>query len=147
MTRRLRWLLVIPGAWAAWSLALVTGIAVHSGLERLCPREQMISGVCTAAWFGYAERVVICSGAGLAATLILVTCACIAPSHRPQVVAMTFVVGSLAALIMGALAHAYAELFTALAVGSLVAVWLLKSPWVRSPPQPRPERASLPEAP
>ena len=70
--RWVRWLLVIPGAWLAWSVALVSGLAVHSALEALCPAEQVISGMCTATWFRYAERVTFCLGAGMAAALILI---------------------------------------------------------------------------
>jgi hypothetical protein len=54
--RWVRWLLLIPGAWLAWSVALVSGIAVHSALESLCPPERVISGMCTATWFRYAEK-------------------------------------------------------------------------------------------
>jgi hypothetical protein len=40
--RWVRWLLLVPGAWLAWSVALVSGMAVHS-VESLCPPEQVIS--------------------------------------------------------------------------------------------------------
>lgn len=132
MMRWLRWLLVVPGAWAAWYVALFAGITVHGALESLCPPEQVVSGMCTAWWFHYAERAVICAAAGLAAALILLTCALIAPSHRSRVVALTLAAGSLVALAMAVLAAAYAEFITAVAVGGLVTVWLLKSAWIRA---------------
>jgi hypothetical protein len=134
MMRWLRWLLMIPSAWASWYVALVIGVHTHSALEALlCPREQIVSGMCAAAWFEYVSRGVMCAGAGLAAALILVTCALIAPSHRSQVVAVTLVAGVVAALVMGVLATAYPECITALVVGGVVAMWLRKSAWVRSP--------------
>jgi hypothetical protein len=130
--RWVRWLLLVPGAWLAWSVALVSGMAVHSALESLCPPEQVISGMCTATWFRYAERITICAGVGLAAALILLTSTLIAPSHRAIVIVATLCVGSAAALVMGVLASAYAELATALVVGGLTTVWLLRRDWVRS---------------
>jgi hypothetical protein len=132
MKRWLRWLLLIPCAWAAWHVALATGIAVHSTLEALCAPEQMISGMCTAPWFQYAERVVFCASAGLAAALILITSTLIAPSHRARVAAITLAAGSLVALVMGILAMAYAELITAIVVGALTTTWLLKCRWVQA---------------
>jgi len=128
----LRWLLILPGAWAAWYLALVVGLAAHAALEAFCPRSQMISGACMAPWFASVSRVVICAGAGLAAALLLVTCAVIAPGHRAQVVMITLVAGVLTALTMGIVVEAYPECITAVVVGGLVATWLRKSAWVRA---------------
>ena len=130
--RWVRWLLLVPSAWLAWSVALVSGVAVHSALESLCPPEQVISGMCTATWFRYAERITICAGAGLAAALILLTSTFVAPSHRAIVIVATLCIGSAAALVMGVLAAAYSELATALVVGGLTTVWLLRRNWVRS---------------
>jgi hypothetical protein len=128
----LRWLLVIPGAWAAWYVALLTGIAVHSALEMLCPPEDIVSGMCTAQWFRYAERVAFCAGAGLAAALVLLTSTLIAPTHRARVAAIILAVGCVAALAMGILANAYAELVSAVAVGALTTAWLLRCRWVQA---------------
>lgn len=131
MMRGLRWLLVIPGAWLAWYAALVSGIVAHTALEALCPPEQVISGMCTARWFHYAERAVFCAGAGLAAALILLATTLLAPSHRSAVAAVTLAMGSVTALVMGILASAYAELITALVVGGLTTVWLMRRDWIR----------------
>lgn len=84
--RWIRWLLLVPGAWLAWSVA----------------------------------------------ALILLTSTFIAPSHRAIVIVATLCVGSAAALVMGVPAAAYAELATALVVGGLTTVWLLRRDWVRS---------------
>jgi hypothetical protein len=132
MVRWLRWLLVIPGAIGAWYAALVAGITVHSALEALCPPEQIISGMCTAPWFRYAERVAFSAGAGFAAALILVTTTLIAPSHRTNVAVITLAAGLLIALVMGILASAYAEFVTAVVIGGLTTAWLLRCNWVQA---------------
>jgi hypothetical protein len=128
-----RWLLVVPGAWSAWSVALSVGLRAHGALESFCASEQMVSGYCVAPWFSQLERVVVCAGAGLAAALILLTCTFIAPTHRLRVMVTTFCVGTAGALVMGILAEAYAEPVTAITVGGLVAHWLAHSAWVRNP--------------
>jgi hypothetical protein len=88
--------------------------------------------MCNAPWYHYAAPAVLCVGVGLTAALILFACALIAPNRRSTVVVVTLVVGSLAAVTMGILADRYAELITALTVGSLVAIYLLKCGWVRA---------------
>ena len=130
--RWVRWLLLIPGAWLAWSVALVCRIAVHSALESLCPPEQVISGMCTATWFRYAERITIWAGAGLAAALDLHADSDRGRDDHAIVIVPTLCTGSIAALVMGVLSAAYAELASALAVGGLTTAWLLRRDWVRS---------------
>ena len=129
----LRWLLVLPGAWAGWAIAVLTGVGAHSALAALCPPEQLVSGMCVAPWFRYSERIVVCAGAGLAAALILLFCTLIAPSHRPRVVLVTLAAGAAVAIAMGVLAGAYAELMMALAIGILVSLWLLRSARLSKP--------------
>ncbi len=48
MRRWLRWVLVIPGAWLAWYVALLAGLAVHAALA---------VGGSTAAWLLRCDRV------------------------------------------------------------------------------------------
>ena len=90
--RWLRWLLVLPVAWLSWIVAAMVALTLYTIAETLCPREQMISGLCTAPWFDHAERAILSFGAGLAAALITVSCTLLAPSHRRVVVVVTPVI-------------------------------------------------------
>jgi fucose permease len=132
MAAWLRWCLVVPAACAAWYAALILAFGLYSVFEALCPPDQMVSGMCMAPWFDYAVSAVICTGAALAATFILIGSAVIAPSHKSIVVVATFIGGAVVAVVLGVLANAYFELLTSVAVGLLITIWLLRQSWVRS---------------
>ena len=109
----------------SWAVALAFGLVLYQLVESFCPAEQMISGMCVAPWFRYAAAAVFCVSAGVAAVLILVACTFMAPSHRPVVAGVVFVVGAMVALAMAVAASAFGELATALGVGALV-TWRLR---------------------
>jgi len=78
--RWVRWLLLIPGVWLAWSVALVSGLAVHSALATLCPPEQVALTLClgsvAASVMGllthaYAELVTALAAGGLTTAWLL----------------------------------------------------------------------------
>jgi len=129
MLTGLRWALILPAAWAGWSLALILGIGAHSLLEKLCPKDQVVSGMCVAPWFSYAEKAVFCGGAAVAAALIVLFTTLVAPGHRPTVALLAFTLGCVGASYMAVAADAYAELATAVVVGLLVTWWLRTRPW------------------
>ncbi len=118
--RIFRWLLIVPIAVAAWYVAVALGISLHMGLDALCPPDQIVSGLCTARWYPAASAAVVCTGAGLAAALILVACTWLAPSHRRRVAIATFVAGAVVATFMGLSANAYGPLATAIVAGAIV---------------------------
>jgi hypothetical protein len=101
MLRVIRWLLILPGAVAAWYAALILGIGLYKSVDALCPFGQVEFGRCLAPWFMDASDVFIGIGAALAALLVMVTCTFLAPTHRRHVAIATFVVGAITAIIMG----------------------------------------------
>jgi len=60
-----RWMLVVVLAVAGVGFGLVSIVALLSGLDRLCPPQQMVSGACIAPWYATAEVVVLALGAAL----------------------------------------------------------------------------------
>ena len=119
MVTQIRWLAVLPAAVVGWFLALVIGLIVHSGIESLCPRDQMDSGMCVAPWFPYASDAVSAFGAGLAAVLVITLAVLAAPAHRIVVMRTAFVAGLLAAIYMLWQTSAIVEFVVAVSCGLL----------------------------
>jgi hypothetical protein len=124
MSRMIRWILVLPTALAAWYAALFISIALYRGVEALCPFGQVESGRCFAPWFLDSSDAFIASGAALAAALIMIACTLLAPTHRRQVAITTFIVGTIAAIMMGWETFAAATI-AAIISGAIVLVILL----------------------
>ena len=119
----IRWVLLLPSAYAAWWVALFLGIAYVSVLDWLCPPELMVSGLCTATWYEPAFNAAFVVGAGLAAGLIMLAVILMAPSHRRHVAILAFGSGSAFALyaayetsLWGAFVAAFLTGLVALAV-------------------------------
>ncbi len=120
MLSLIRWILVFPAAVGAWYVALFLAMALLTGLDHLCPREQIVSGMCMAPWYPGAFEVLFCFGAGIAAALVVVTCTLIAPSYKRRIAVATFLAGSVVAVVMGFTTHAYAALITSIVAGAIV---------------------------
>ena len=121
----IRWLLVVPSAIAAWYFAvlvgmLMFGVAVAPCWDSDAPRPQF----CDAAWFPLelVERGVFFFGVGLAAVLVVVVSALVAPSRRTAVAYTALAVGTVVAGVMGYLAEAFAEAAVAVVCGLLAAL-------------------------
>jgi len=134
MIVQIRWLAVLPAAIAGWYLALIIGLLAYSGVEKLCPPEQMVSGACIAPWFRYATGAISALGAALAAILVITLAALAAPSHRVIVIRSAFVAGLLVASYMLWQTSAVVEFFAALACGALTVAVLPR--YVRAPRSP-----------
>ncbi|HEY5761904.1 MAG TPA: DUF2784 domain-containing protein [Rhodocyclaceae bacterium] len=120
----LRWGLLLPAALVGWYAALVAGMLLLALAERLCPAEAMVSGACVAPWFDSVSTAVFCFSTGLAAALIVLLPTLVAPRARPHVAWVVFGLGSVAAVLMGVTASAYAEMASAVVAGALMAIWL-----------------------
>ena len=96
--RAVRWLLLLPGVYAAWWAALLIGIAYIGILDWLCPPDLMVSGLCTTPWYESAFDAGVVAGAGLAARLVMLAAILMAPSHRRYVAVLAFGSGSAVAL-------------------------------------------------
>ena len=117
--RLLRWLLLLPAVFLAWQISLLTGIAIFAVAESFCPQEQMVSDLCTAPWFRWAEAGVFMFGAALAATLMILTAVWLAPSHRTRVAWSVFIAGFLLAGYLGLATQAWAPFTAAVVAGSV----------------------------
>ena len=122
--RIVRWVLMVPAAVVAWFVALFLGVALLGGLTRLCPANQMVSGMCTAPWYDGASEMAIAFGAAMAAAFSLIACTAIAPTHKRVSAIITFVGGVLVAVAMGLASGEYASLVAAVVTGAGV-LWLL----------------------
>jgi len=49
-----RWILVPFAAWLAWGAAVLVGFELEALASYLCPKDQMVSDMCTAPWYGVA---------------------------------------------------------------------------------------------
>ena len=117
----LRWLLVLPAVCAAWAISVLSGYALLSYVESLCPPELLVSGMCTAEWFPGAEKAVFCFSTALAATLVVLATVIVAPLHKGRAAWIAFAGGAMAAIPMGIAAQAWLELLSALMAGALTA--------------------------
>jgi hypothetical protein len=117
----LRWLLAVPAVGAAWMIAVLSGFALLSYVDSLCPPELIVSGMCTADWYPQAVTAVFCASTALAATLIVVATVLVAPFHKARAAWIAFAGGVIAAVPMGIAAEAWLELLSALLAGALTA--------------------------
>ena len=83
----------------------------------LCPDEEIVSGSCVAWWALYAERGAFIFCAGLAAFLVVVSTAVVAPSHREIVARVSFGLGFIVAAFMSLPMAAVPELIAATVAG------------------------------
>ena len=116
-----RWLLLLPAVFAAWVLAVVCGYLLLSYVESLCPPELMVSGMCTADWFPRASTAVFCFSAGLAAALIVLATALVAPAHKLRAIWIAYAVGAALACLLALEGRSWPELASALGAGALAA--------------------------
>ena len=113
----LRWVLVVPAAFAGWVLALGVGLGLHAIAQRLCPPALVVSGMCTASWFRPVEQAISIGSAALAAVLIVSFAVLSAPSHKRRIAALAYLCGAVAAILMGVSAGAIVEAGAALVAG------------------------------
>jgi hypothetical protein len=131
--RALRWALVPVAAVVAWAGSLVLGLLLHDVATRLCPESQMVSGLCVAPWWPYADAAVLAVSATFAAASIVIACALTAPSHRGRVVVAVYVIGAIWAVLLAIAGAAYLALPCA-AAGGAWGMWWIK----RKTPRPSP---------
>lgn len=138
----IRWLAVVPVAFVAWYAVFLFGMALIIGIGSLCPSEDIISGSCVAWWASYAERAAFIFCSGLAAFLVVVSSALVAPSHRRIVAWVSFGLGFIVAAFMSLPLSAFGELFAATVAGlvgvSFVTRFLLHTMLPNKPLEPTP---------
>lgn len=119
----MRWLGLIPAAISGWYLALMLGIFLLALAERTCPAENRVSGICTAWWFGYIEKLIVYIGVAVAAFLVVIFPTLMAPSHRYLVAGSIFLLGALVAGYLAWELSAWGEFLAAVAAGLSAVLW------------------------
>jgi hypothetical protein len=97
MINVLRWIAVAPITILGFAIGLFLSLLLHDGIKVLCSKDEMISGMCIAQWFHYAEITVFCFGAALTACLVIALAVLIAPSRRVGVALAVFGIGCMVA--------------------------------------------------
>jgi hypothetical protein len=139
-----RWLAVIPTAFVAWYAVFLLGMGIILTIGTLCPAEEMVSGSCVAWWAYYAEHGAFIFCAGLAAFLVVVGTAVVAPTHRKHVAVVSFILGAAIAVYMtqpwSGTISVFPEFLTAILAGLLgvgvVVRWLHHTPLPNKPLEP-----------
>ena len=112
---------MLPVAWAAWTAAIWIGLLVHGLVDRWCPPELVVSGMCTASWYPMASKAVVGLGAAIAAALIVTLGTFVAPPPRDQASRRIFIAGTVVALAMGTFLGTWVEVVCAIVAGAIVA--------------------------
>ena len=94
----IRWLLVIPSAFAGWYAALFIGLILYNVADSFCPPELMISGSCIASWHEPLIECLFVFGASLAAVLTILFSILVAPKKRKLVAKVIYIGGVMFAI-------------------------------------------------
>lgn len=122
----LRWASVVPAAMIGWYIALFTGIAVHSELNNFCPYGEVVSGMCSSAWFSRAEKVVIPLFVGLSALLVILMATLAAPARKCGIAKVAFAIGLIVAMILAVNLGMWAEFVAAFGSGLVASFWVCR---------------------
>ena len=122
----LRWVLIIPVAVLAWLAVFFAGVMTLQFAKGFCPEEMIVSGMCIAGWWSYAEQLIIYTFSGLSAAAVIISSTLTAPSNKNLVTVLSFVIGGIAALLMTIDIDAWPEFSAAITVGFLTMVWLTR---------------------
>src|SRR3989442_8658829 len=133
MRRLIRWILVPLSGVATWHAVLVLGILGVDVLDRLCPPDLVVSGMCTARWHAPAVEALILVCTGIVSLGVVLVPATVAPSHRLRVARLAFGFGATFATYFAISAGAWGP-FAVAAVAGSAALWLATSHW-RAPGQ------------
>ena len=93
-----RWILVVPSVLFSFYLCVLLALAIHIAAESFCPEHLIVSEICTADYMGQVKEALLLLAPALAATLMLGSAYICAPSHKWKLAAITFLLGSAAAL-------------------------------------------------
>ena len=124
-----RWIAVPLTAALTWSGVLGAGLLGLSAIDAACPPDLVVSGMCTAWWYGPAvEGWILVRSAVVAAGLVLLPAA-VAPAHRFVIATIAFVAGAAFAIYVASGGHAWGP-FTAAACAGVLA-WHRAAGWWR----------------
>lgn len=93
----IRWLAVFVSPVGGYLISIAVALVLISGLKRLCPEDQMVSGMCTASWYAFSELAALSVAASAGAAFFVLLPSLLAPAHRRVVALTAFVAGLLLA--------------------------------------------------
>ena len=97
----MRWFLLIPVAYLGYYAALISGMAFLALAESFCPPDAIVSGMCVADYMKPVERTLFVVFPGIAAALVVLLPALVAPSGKEEVAFAFLTVGSVIAIVLG----------------------------------------------
>jgi len=118
----IRWICVVPAAVISWYAVLIIGMITLSLINDFCPYGEVVSGLCFATWYDYAEQIIIIIFVGFSAALVVLTASWVAPGKKALVAVIVFLCGLLIALLLTIHLGSWWELAAAISAG-LLAVW------------------------
>src|SRR5712691_9696202 len=98
----LRWILVPVVCVAVWFVAFFLGLFILRYAASFCPKDQMVSGICTAPWWRPVEKIIFYFSIGLSAILVVTAGFFVAPAARAVVAWLVFGIGSIVAFWLSA---------------------------------------------
>ncbi|MEW6403662.1 MAG: hypothetical protein AB1649_17845 [Chloroflexota bacterium] len=130
----IRWLCV-PLAAAGYLVPMLLGLGFYVVGNKLCPADQMVSGVCTAPWFLYSSRILLFVAPSIGAIFIILGAALIAPSNRRLVALLALAAGAGYALpnARGIIGLSFGF---SIIVGACFTAWLYRCNWTRGEESP-----------
>ncbi len=120
----LRWVLVIPSAFAGWYTAFIIGLFLYAVADSFCPPDLMVSGSCQASWHGSLVDGLIIFGSCLSAILVLIFAVLVAPSNRILVAKIIYTGGVIFAIYAVYVTSAWPAFFGAVVSGALLLYFL-----------------------
>lgn len=126
MTNLVRWALVPLSAIAVWFAMVWVGIAGYDMLDRFCPPDLVVSGMCTATWHGPAVEVLILLCTAAVSAGIVIVPALVAPAARSRVAFFAFACGAVYALYVASGGSMWGPFFVSGLSGS-AGLWFIVS--------------------
>ena len=124
----LRWMAVPCSVITVWYGVLMIGIASIAVLERPCPPELMISGMCTASWYAPSVDALLLFYTGIVSAAVVLIPAAIAPFYRFYVALAAYGLGACFATYNVVVGVGW-TLFMASAAAGSAALWIAALIW------------------
>lgn len=122
----LRWCLTPIVSGTAWFFGLSLGLLLRELFQSLCPVEDIVSEMCHASWFPFAEDLSLALGSASIALFAILFACCMAPSQKLTVAYVVLALGALCALTLAIELQAWLEFFSALIAGMATVVAVMR---------------------
>jgi len=127
MPNLVRWILVPISGVLVFYLVLLLGILCLDFIGDFCPSDEVVSGLCTAWWYGRVSDGLILSSAFIVAVGVVLVPPAVAPGYRFGVAVLAYVCGATFALY-AAVSGLWAECLASaiggtLALGGAYKMW------------------------